>query len=221
MKWFRRLKNWIINKRKKTPIQIDIKKPIGEVKYFVRGEIAKKLVDMWESIDVKTLGRQKSSDIAWYIKKINQNKERYVNASNQVEMSSGKSIPWEVIAVLHAMEGSLNLSKQILNGERWNKKTKLVPKGYGPFKSFEESCLVGLSLKSAPQEWTIQNTLYYMELWNGLGYRRKGKLSPYLWSYSNHQEKGKYVRDHVYDKNAVSLQVGCAILLKEINYLVD
>lgn len=40
--------------------------------------------------------------------------------------------------------------------------------------------------------------------------------SPYLWSYSNHYSKGKYVRDRVFDPEAVSDQCGAAVLLKAL-----
>lgn len=36
--------------------------------------------------------------------------------------------------------------------------------------------------------------------------RNRGKPSAYLWSFSNHYEKGKYVRDRVWDPNYVSKQ---------------
>jgi lysozyme family protein len=56
--------------------------------------------------------------------------------------------------------------------------------------------------------------LYVLEGYNGFGYRSKGIRSPYLWSFSNLYEKGKYVADHQFDPNAVSKQVGSAVLLK-------
>jgi hypothetical protein len=38
--------------------------------------------------------------------------------------------------------------------------------------------------------------------------------SPYLWSCTIHYERGKYVSDGKFDPQAVSLQVGCAAILK-------
>jgi len=37
-----------------------------------------------------------------------------------------------------------------------------------------------------------------------------------LWSFSNHYTKGKYVKDGVFDPNAVSQQVGSALVLKRL-----
>jgi len=57
-----------------------------------------------------------------------------------------------------------------------------------------------------------------MESYNGWGYRlyHPNVKSPYLWSYSNQYEKGKYVADATWDKDAVSAQCGGAVLLKRM-----
>ena len=51
-----------------------------------------------------------------------------------------------------------------------------------------------------------------LERYNGLGYRRRGRPSPYLWSYSGHYDKGKYVADGRFDPDAESKQCGGAAL---------
>ena len=56
--------------------------------------------------------------------------------------------------------------------------------------------------------------LFKLEANNGFGYRRKGINTPYLWSFTNHYRKGKYIADGKYSTEAVSKQVGAAILLK-------
>jgi lysozyme family protein len=40
--------------------------------------------------------------------------------------------------------------------------------------------------------------------------------TPYLWSFSNNYEKGKFVADGHYDPEAVSKQCGAALMLKAI-----
>jgi len=49
-----------------------------------------------------------------------------------------------------------------------------------------------------------------------LGVGGGGIPTPYLWSGSQHYRKGKYVADHVFDPEAVSGQVGAAVLLKAL-----
>ena len=52
-----------------------------------------------------------------------------------------------------------------------------------------------------------------LEEYNGLGYASRGVPSPYVWSGTDQYRSGKYVRDGVYDPNAVDSQLGCAGLL--------
>ncbi|XUM22232.1 hypothetical protein ACRAVF_00975 [Bradyrhizobium oligotrophicum S58] len=53
-----------------------------------------------------------------------------------------------------------------------------------------------------------------LEQYNGLGYARRGVPSPYVWAGTDQYRAGKYVRDGVYDSQAVDRQPGCAGLLK-------
>jgi hypothetical protein len=52
-----------------------------------------------------------------------------------------------------------------------------------------------------------------LERYNGLGYASRGLPSPYIWSGTDQYKSGKYIRDGVYDPNAVDRQLGCAGLL--------
>ena len=58
--------------------------------------------------------------------------------------------------------------------------------------------------------------LYLLEKFNGFGYRNKRLPTPYLWSFSNHYEQGKYVADGQFDPQAVSLQCGAAVMIKAL-----
>jgi lysozyme family protein len=53
-----------------------------------------------------------------------------------------------------------------------------------------------------------------LEAYNGLGYRGLGVPTPYLWSFSNHYESGKYVADGKFSRTARSQQCGAAVMLK-------
>jgi lysozyme family protein len=65
------------------------------------------------------------------------------------------------------------------------------------------------------KKWGLAECMYRWERYNGWRSRLLHNInSPYLWSYSNHYSKGKFVRDHVWDANAVSKQPGCGVLLK-------
>src|SRR4030095_349902 len=53
-------------------------------------------------------------------------------------------VPWWFIGMVHYRESNLNMSTNIANGQPFNKKTTLVPKGRGPFSSFKEAAVDAL-----------------------------------------------------------------------------
>ncbi len=65
-------------------------------------------------------------------------------------------------------------------------------------------------------DWSLARTLYRMEAYNGFGSRRKGINTPYLWAFSNHYTKGKYVADGKWNPDYVSTQCGGAVMLKAL-----
>jgi hypothetical protein len=83
-------------------------------------------------------------------------------------------------------------------------------------KTFEEAAIDALVLKQFDKvsDWTKEKILFVSEPFNGYGYRNHGWENPYLWSGTQYYHKGKYVRDGVYDPNAVDQQVGVSVLLK-------
>ena len=89
--------------------------------------------------------------------------------------------------------------------------------GSPPF-SWEASATDALTYKkfNVWTDWSVAGILYKLELYNGWGYRKKGVATPYLWSFSNHYTKGKYVEDGVFDPEAVSKQAGAAVILKRM-----
>jgi len=60
---------------------------------------------------------------------------------------------------------------------------------------------------------------FKLEGFNGFGYRTRHPevLIPYLWSFTNHYQKGKFVADGKFDPNAVSKQCGAAAILKPLS----
>lgn len=221
MKLWQRIKNWfksLINNngasQQSTPAQVPSAPSSGSTSssLYAPTVYREKVEAWWSALEVKTLGRQDESDIEWHLKKIANGKSRYLEA----EKASG--VPWQIIAVIHGLEASYDFNRQILNGQSYKVKTTIVPKGYGPFKSWLDAASKAFAIKKSPDVWDVANTLYFLERYNGMGYWNKGKPSPYLWAYSNAQVPGKYIKDHVYDSNFISLQVGAAILLKRLGW---
>lgn len=132
-------------------------------------------------------------------------------------------IMWYHIGLLHQMEAGGDFSRYLGNGQPLNKVTTIVPKGRGPFSSFESGAIDAIRYDKLDQikDWSIGNTLYVLEGFNGYGYEKyKGINTPYLWSGSNQYTAGYYVADSVYSKTAVSQQVGIALIYKRILELI-
>lgn len=127
--------------------------------------------------------------------------------------------PWFLIGLIHLMESNCNFKTHLHNGDPLTARTRQVPrgrpiKGSPPF-SWEESAVDSLQYdRILPPLNTIDEILYAAERYNGLGMKRRGLHTPYLWSGTNHYKKGKYVADGKFDPDAISKQVGICPVLK-------
>jgi len=133
------------------------------------------------------------------------------------------NVPWFVIAVIHQREcpprpdGGPSWNHSIAQGDRWDKVSVHVPRGRGPFTSWEKAGVDAL-VNCAPhaswwKDWSAGGTMTLLEKYNGLGYARMGRPSPYIWSGTDQYSRGKYIRDGVYSAVVVDSQLGCAGLL--------
>ncbi len=165
----------------------------------------------------------------WATCKINPNKDaEFTKVANKllaakdrykaVEAKTG--VPWWFVAVVHLRESSQNWKGSLAQGDPWNKVSTHVPKGRGPFNSWEEAAIDALvnchPHAARNKDWSVGGTLALLERYNGLGYSRRGIPSPYIWAGTNQYVKGKYVSDGVFDPNHVDKQLGCAGLLKKL-----
>lgn len=144
-----------------------------------------------------------------------------VAAKSRYQLVESKTgVPWPVIAVIHMRESSQNWSRSLAQGDPWNRVSIHVPAGRGPFSSWEAAAIDALvdchPYLARRKDWSLGGTLLGLEQYNGLGYASRGRPSPYLWAGTNQYVSGKYVRDGVYDPNAVDSQPGCAGMLLEM-----
>jgi lysozyme family protein len=135
----------------------------------------------------------------------------------EVEKLTG--VPWEFTGLTHYREATCDFRGVLHNGQKiigTDKKTTIVPKGRGPFNTWEEAAVDALVLMGLQKEkdWSVGRMAFLLEGFNGYGYHGKGINSPYLWGGTNHYTKGKYVRDHVYDPEHVDQQLGVMAILK-------
>lgn len=133
-------------------------------------------------------------------------------------------IPWYFIACVHYRECSFSFKEHLHNGDPLTAYTTHVPAnrpqvGHPPPFTFEESAVDALKLMGFDKigGWTLPLMLRKLEAYNGFGYSGLHHIpSPYLWGYSNHYTKGLYVKDGKYDADAVSKQMGTAVILKRM-----
>lgn len=145
------------------------------------------------------------------------------NRSRYELVAKATGVPWDVIGVIHYRESSNHFAGVLHNGEKiigTGKKTTLVPKGRGPFSTWEQAAIDALAnchpYLAKQKDWSLGITLDLLEAYNGLGYRNKGLPSPYLWAGTDQYQKGKYVADGKFDPNHVDQQLGVAAILMKL-----
>jgi lysozyme family protein len=149
-----------------------------------------------------------------------------ITASKARYQKVGKAlgIPWYVVGIIHSLEASGDFTKHLHNGDPLTARTTHVPAGRpktgNPPFTWEASAIDALRGRglNAWKDWSPAGTLFQLEGYNGFDYRdhHPGVPSPYLWSFSNHYTRGKYVADGRFSPTAVSQQCGAAILLKRL-----
>jgi lysozyme family protein len=158
---------------------------------------------------------ERASNVEFYGSRLLKFKPTYVAVGEELN-----GIPWQLIGIAHGMEAGFDFSRHLHNGDPLTDRTKQVPAGRPatgkpPF-TWRASAVDALMLKGLHQvaKWSLARVLYELERFNGFGYRLRALPSPYLWSFTDLYVKGKYVRDHEFDPDAVSKQCGAAAILK-------
>ena len=146
------------------------------------------------------------------------------NKARFAKVGKALRVPWYVVGIIHSLEAGGDFSRHLHNGDPLTARTTHVPAGRPqtgkpPF-TWEQSAIDALRLRGLDRwkDWSIPGTLYELEGYNGFGYRdyHPNVPSPYLWSYSNHYTRGKYVADGRFSATAVSQQCGAGLLLKQL-----
>ena len=159
---------------------------------------------------------ERKGELAYYLKRLTQGQAIYQQVGAEL------NIPWVFIGITHGMECGFNFKAHLHNGDPLSARTVQVPKGRpatsNPPFTWSQSARDALIYKSYHQvtDWSVPHMLHLFERYNGMGYRRRGVPTPYLWSYSNRYEKGKFVADGHFDPEAISKQCGAALMLKAV-----
>lgn len=133
-------------------------------------------------------------------------------------------VPSQVIMVINERESGGSLKANLAQGDPLDDYSVHIPVGepkglgHGPPFSFQEAAVRALQIDRLDkvQDWSVARALFQMELYNGFGYRGHGIRSPYLYGGTNLQQRGKYVKDNVFDPEVMDVQLGVAPLLRRI-----
>jgi lysozyme family protein len=193
-----------------TPPEPEPDKPLSKAKDYasLRGEYGR----LYRKLSVRA---ERSESVDWHLEMIRKSKARYESVGEQT------GVPWYFIAVTHGLEASFNFRAHLHNGDfPLTARTRQVPAGrptkWLPPSDWESSAKDALRLLgfTGQKDWSLERTLYRLEAYNGFGYRGYGVPTPYLWSFSNHYDRGKYVADGKFSTTARSQQCGSAVMLK-------
>lgn len=165
-----------------------------------------------------TIRPEHASTLSWYFEAIKRFRPRYEALGKQV------GVPWYFIGAIHGLEASFNFRAHFHNGDFPLKaRTRQVPAGrplvWGPPSDWEASAKDALKLLgfTGQSDWSVERTLYRLEAYNGFGYRKRRVASPYLWSFSSHYDRGKFISDGRWNPDARSQQCGAATVIKALS----
>lgn len=151
---------------------------------------------------------------------------RYMNTRTRyetVEKMRSNGVPAPILFCLHLRESDNDFTAHPHEGSSLLHRTRYVPKGRLP------------APKEPPYKWEVSaEDAYYvadrlqgnwidliyafdaMERFNGMGYRKRGILSPYVYSGTQYYDSGKFVADGRFSASAVDKQLGCLAILKRM-----
>ncbi len=181
--------------------------------------LTQKLKDEYQRLfDTCIIRPSRAQEVEKLISRIEANRNRYAAVADPL------GIPWYVVGVIHNMEASLKFTTHLHNGDPLTARTTHVPagrpkSGQPPF-TWEDSATDALRLENlhTVTDWSVPGTLFRLEAYNGFGYRLRHPdvLTPYLWSFTSHYTRGKFVADGSFSATAVSQQCGAAALLRRM-----
>ena len=195
--------------------EIDVAEPAAPVtinRSLRFAELADEYAAMFKMAELRP---EHAASANWHLTMMRQSKPRYEAAGRR------SGVPWHVIAAIHGLEASFNFRAHFHNGDYpLTSRTRQVPAGRPPVwlppSDWESSAVDALRLLgfAGASDWSLPRTLFRLEAFNGFGYRRIGRASPYLWSFSSLYERGKFVSDGSFNARARSQQCGTAVMLK-------
>lgn len=139
--------------------------------------------------------------------------------SHYAEVSEKTKTPVLWLMAIAERESSSDMRTYLGNGQSLSHVTTQVPRGRGPFPTWEAGAIDALHLLNIERvwpDWSWPRMLYEGEKWNGFGPRLHGRRTGYLWSGTDAYDGGKYIEDDVWSPTAHDPQLGIVPLMRAL-----
>lgn len=158
------------------------------------------------------------TDLKRFRSSYTQNQHRYE------EVSRKTGVPAQLIAALHWRESGGNFNTYLHQGDPLGKPAVHIPRNIPVFHKWEDAAVHALNMKqNTKNKYGLSSSsrdlpamLAFSEVYNGLGYHNKSRVSPYVYSGTNAYDNGKYVADGVFNSNYKDKQLGVLAMLMSI-----
>lgn len=141
----------------------------------------------------------------------------------RLEAKRSNGVPAPIIFCFHMRESDCSMARHLHEGSLLTHRTVDVPRGripnVAPPYTFEVSAEDALYVYEGleKRDWDhLETALQAAESYNGLGYQKKGRVSPYMWAGTSPYTGGKYVKDGVFSSTAYDQQLGVCAVLKRM-----
>lgn len=166
---------------------------------------------------------------AWSVNRLQEiwaaHQARYEAVAAQVDL------PAELIAALHFRESSGDFNTYLHQGDPLGRPAVNHPSNIPVFHVWEDAAVHALSdrhkagiqddLDITEDTQDLAALATYAEYYNGLGYHNRDRVSPYVYSGTDHYTGGKYVRDGVFSSTAVDQQLGVLAMVQVLRGEAD
>jgi lysozyme family protein len=169
-------------------------------------------IDLYNRIIISPGIAQEVNIIATGIRK----EPRYLKVEEETGVNAS------LVGAIHQLESDRNFLTHLHNGDSLLRKTRKAPAGRPPGKppfTWLNSAIDAVKYDDLTTSDSKAEQCQSSIVYNGLGYERKGIVSPYGFSGSQFYTRGKYTGDGVFNASTVSKQVGVCVILKEIERL--
>lgn len=134
------------------------------------------------------------------------------NKSQYDQIAHAVNCDWQLVAAIHYREASLRPNVYLHNGQTLGQTTTIVPKGiFFPSGAFVEASIDAIKVR-AKNVKGLAACCAMSEKHNGLGYRKHGVYSPYVWASTNIYTSGMYVADGKFDATKSDSRLGTAAI---------